>query len=525
LSYGWGHHNDWTRSYHHHSECHTGNVLVFTTHDDIAVWAGGSSRDGGWWKMKPLPDLAMGPDNEVKKGYSRLKVDTKAVNMEGWKCAELLVERKPPAVLEMDFPDYSVPQDCNVLFWETLALDIREQGVKSIHAMCMGGHGRTGIQLACLRWFLATEEERKEWPDAHTLITSIREVYCEKAVEADSQQAYVARMCDIPLGEKLSFHKGYGTVTQSSASKTLGEVTSHNCMLLECDSCDLVMFEDTKINKMKEGDLCYDTDCDGRMIDITDLAIKRGDHAAADGYGICIATLDVTSDISAVTVGHLTTRLMEKHHGKEWEKKLNRLMTSHKKDTVRGTLLRELNRELKEDGLEEANILVCITDVRSDPEIIGKDPIPNTRKWMECGFCDKNTSPDRLTPALKVSKNGIESLTTCCPQCVTESGLEFYDKFVVEDDSNPFLVKVDADDYPEGETDCTASDGLLLQGLSINNWYSVRNLRDDNHLASANMKALKGMIEEDESMITTKVKGKFEKGTWVEEDDDGWPHL
>ena len=50
------------------SECHKGNVLVFTTHDGIEVYAGGSSRSGGWWLMEEIPDLARGPDHEVLKG-------------------------------------------------------------------------------------------------------------------------------------------------------------------------------------------------------------------------------------------------------------------------------------------------------------------------------------------------------------------------------------------------------------------------------------------------------------------------
>ena len=62
------------------TECHWGNPLVFTTHDGIEVYAGGSSRGGGWWRMEPLPDLAMGPDNEVRKGYSSLEVKTKFTN-------------------------------------------------------------------------------------------------------------------------------------------------------------------------------------------------------------------------------------------------------------------------------------------------------------------------------------------------------------------------------------------------------------------------------------------------------------
>ena len=80
--------------------------------------------------MNPLPEFAMGPDSEVKKGYSQLRVDTKGKNMEGWSCIKVIEEKTPPAVLEMDFPDYGVPRDCTVEFWVALAADLRERGIR-----------------------------------------------------------------------------------------------------------------------------------------------------------------------------------------------------------------------------------------------------------------------------------------------------------------------------------------------------------------------------------------------------------
>ena len=184
--------------------------------------------------MRPLPGLAMGPDNEVKKGYSELIVKTKGTNMEGWKSLENLTAKEPPAVLEMDFPDYNVPQDCKEEFWQDIVEDIREREIKVVHVMCMGGHGRTGIQLACLRWFLATEEEREAWPDAHALIMAVRKPYCDKAVEADKQQAYVAQMCGIPNGPMLPFHKGgYTSYSKKTEDKGDKKLSGANIDLLE----------------------------------------------------------------------------------------------------------------------------------------------------------------------------------------------------------------------------------------------------------------------------------------------------
>jgi hypothetical protein len=281
----------------------------------------------------------MGPDNEVKKGYVQLKVDTKAVNMDGWKCLETLAEPEPPAVLEMDFPDYGVPRDCQSDFWAALAIDIREQGVKRIHVMCMGGHGRTGIQLACLRWFLATEKERMEWPDAYTLVMEIREPYCDNAVEADSQQDYVAAMCGIPSGEALSFHKGQ-VYTQTSKNQTKADVelNNHNRLCLECSDCDFIAWEDDNVELLLEDSDCIDKDCKGHLTDVTDDAIRRNSvqDAKVGEYAINLTTLDVCSAANVFTLGTLSKELMVKLHGKEWEKKINLLMNVHKKESVRG---------------------------------------------------------------------------------------------------------------------------------------------------------------------------------------------
>ena len=38
-------------------ECHKGVNLVFTTHDGIEVYAGGSSRSGGWLDYKLLYNI------------------------------------------------------------------------------------------------------------------------------------------------------------------------------------------------------------------------------------------------------------------------------------------------------------------------------------------------------------------------------------------------------------------------------------------------------------------------------------
>ena len=463
------------------TECHWGNPLVFTTHDGIEVYAGGSSRGGGWWKMRPLPDFAMGPDGEVKKGYTALTVKTKAKNMDDWSCMTSLHSRKPNAVLEMDFPDYNVPTDCKEGFWEALAVDIREKGIKTIHCMCMGGHGRTGIQLACLRYHLASEEEREAWEDANALISEIRTNYCNKAVEADSQQEYVANMCDLPEGDRLGFHKGGYSYSSPSKKATL---TGANRDLLECDRCDLVLWEDRKIVNIEDGDLCYDHGCVGEMQDITDIAIQRHTKEDVEHYQICLTSMDACSDVSGFRLGTLSEEVMEQMHGKDWKKILERLMNNSNKTSVRGVLLRQLNKELKNPTAD--NVLVVLSDSCTDPLVedssrpdYSKKFERGGKKWQKCGFCDTNTSPDRLTVAY-VSKEGKEIARRCCPDCMTSSGLELVDRI---ESLSKNLVDVNDKEY------------TLVEGLSPMHAYRVRNLRTS-HTKESDPKSIKeGLVE------------------------------
>ena len=468
------------------TECHWGNPLVFTTHDGIEVYAGGSSRGGGWWKMEQLPDLAMGPDNEVRKGYSSLEVKTKARNMDGWSCLDHLVTREPPAVLEMDFPDYNVPQDCFKSFWESIAIDIREKGIKTIHCMCMGGHGRTGIQLACLRWHLATEEERKAWPDAYTLVMDIRGNYCNSAVEADSQQTYVAEMCGIPRGENLSFHKGYGTYSQSSVTKKKkGEITAHNRGILECNSCDYISYED-KDDDLEEGDFCWDHNCHGKLEDVTAMLVDRTTTKHISSSCLCLTTLDVASELNVMKVGLLSRQLMVDLHGEDWPQVMQKLFNQHKKTTLRGKLLRNLNKALlDEDDDNREDILVCITDTTCD-ERMGEHSKPDyskksdlkftSRGFVECGFCSTKASPNRMTYAHKVkSDNSAGKLTHMCSECAIKVGdMEFEARIEVDGALHmcqPVIGDVDEDDWPRGH---------LEDGISPNYALRLRQRREQN---------------------------------------------
>lgn len=196
------------------SDCHTGHNLIFKTQEGIEVWAGGKNRAGGWHKMSPSPQLAMGPSETLASWGMKDKTEVP----EGWSCEQHLTNITPPHMLSLDWPDFSIP-NVSKYFWYAVIDDIREFDIKTISTQCAGGHGRTGVQLAILAYLLGTDDERAAWPDAGVLIDWVREQHCTHAVEAKSQQQYIADVCDIPYGEdkmhtkpaaSYSWSGGYG---------------------------------------------------------------------------------------------------------------------------------------------------------------------------------------------------------------------------------------------------------------------------------------------------------------------------
>lgn len=178
--------------------CHHGNVLVFEC-DDVKVYAGGTNRDGGWTRMNPYPDLALGPIGVIASASSR------DVLPKGWSCTEKVGGGNLPVVMEIDWPDYNVPKNLGKDFWYALVDDIKDKGIKSVSTQCMGGHGRTGVQLAILLHLMSKEHE---WADAYELIEYVRKAYCDHAVEAKCQQEYIADICDLPVGKSAIAIKG-----------------------------------------------------------------------------------------------------------------------------------------------------------------------------------------------------------------------------------------------------------------------------------------------------------------------------
>ena len=184
-------------------DCHTGNPLVFDT-GKVKVYAGGTNRNGGWHVMDPAPDLAMGPIGVVvsPKGRDVLPI--------AWDCTNPTIGGNTTE-LALDWHDNNVPKNLGKGFWLALVNDIEEKGIQSISCQCLGGHGRTGVQLCILAHYLIPKEQHT-WEDASTLIKHIRGLFCEHAVEAKAQEQYIAEVCDIPLGEStitITENKGW----------------------------------------------------------------------------------------------------------------------------------------------------------------------------------------------------------------------------------------------------------------------------------------------------------------------------
>lgn len=181
--------NDWMNGMHSKVGCHTGNPVVFEAMG-VAVHGGGHSRNGGWHRMSPAPDLAMGPAQVMDRGKSTVVPD-------GFSCASHV--GGGTHIISIDWPDFDIPQDIGREWWLALVDDIKRLGIKTVSTQCVGGHGRTGVQLAILAHLMGGTKQ----DDAAQLITWVRDNYCHHAVETSAQQAYVAECCDIPVGAPL----------------------------------------------------------------------------------------------------------------------------------------------------------------------------------------------------------------------------------------------------------------------------------------------------------------------------------
>lgn len=74
---------------------------------------------------------------------------------------------------------------------------------KNIHMGCIGGHGRTGMVMSALIKYICDVDDATTW---------VRENYCKKAVESQSQVMYLHKHFGI---KKVEASKGYTLSTKS----------------------------------------------------------------------------------------------------------------------------------------------------------------------------------------------------------------------------------------------------------------------------------------------------------------------
>ena len=203
--------------------CHTGNPLVFEA-QGIKVYAGGNTRQGGWQNWKGgNPDVAIGPEGVI---HTR---KTRDVFPDGWACSTKLEKQNTPKLVVIDWPDYGIPSNITHEFWPTLVEDFKVNDVKTVLCSCMGGHGRTGVQLSILAHLMIPESNRT-WKDASELVLYIRDSYCNNAVEGINQQKYIADVLNIPVGESL--------FVESKPSKIQWDSNDMDDLLSELDESD-----------------------------------------------------------------------------------------------------------------------------------------------------------------------------------------------------------------------------------------------------------------------------------------------
>lgn len=432
-------------------ECHTGNILVFTTHDGIEVYAGGSSRNGGWWLMNPVPDLAMGPDNEVLKGMPS-KYATRGLDADRWPCMDKIMTVEPKNILAIDFPDYKVPQDLDREFWLELRKNIRKNKIKTIHCMCMGGHGRTGVQLAILRYLLASDKEREAWKDSNELIMAIRTPYCHKAVESKAQQEYVASVTELPDGDALPFHKYQGATNYPKYSV---KKTNFNIKMVECTVCDFVSWEETE-GMIEVGEWCFDMKCQGKLVDVSPYVIKRDKASIVNDACLCLNCLQPISDIQIMAVNHLSPGLMEMMHGGDWVELLTSQIALNSGNTCKGALLRVLAKTIIKQDMPEDIVVVDSCNLCSI-NMKDNNDAPDYEKGdkgfvchIKCDYCFKKVNPHILTMAKDINNN---TTLKACPECINANGQH---KFFFTNN----LKKID---------------GQVVDGVSPQHWLRLTN--------------------------------------------------
>jgi hypothetical protein len=129
-----------------------------------------------------------------------------------------LVKPAFPAVIDIMWDDFGVPF-LDKAWWQLLYETIKSWPErKDVVIHCLGGHGRTGTALAILAGLNGD-------PDP---VKMLREVYCKKIVESQSQIAYIEKMTGLDLSKTepydimLRAPIGYRTVGAKGSNHIMG---------------------------------------------------------------------------------------------------------------------------------------------------------------------------------------------------------------------------------------------------------------------------------------------------------------
>ncbi len=114
-----------------------------------------------------------------------------------------------------DIPNMGVPKDNDafddMIFW--LGTQAVKEAAK-VHVGCIGGHGRTGMVLAAMVRTVGGIEDATAY---------VREHYCEKAVETDTQIGYLYNQFDIaPVAPRYST-KDLKAMSRPKSLSTIGD--------------------------------------------------------------------------------------------------------------------------------------------------------------------------------------------------------------------------------------------------------------------------------------------------------------
>ena len=97
-----------------------------------------------------------------------------------------ITNRLTPTFLTMDIMDGGVPA-VGSHFWKSLVTDLRDKQL-NVAVYCRGGHGRTGVVLACLAWFAGMVREHGD------IVQFVRNCYCIDAIETMAQINYLKQL-------------------------------------------------------------------------------------------------------------------------------------------------------------------------------------------------------------------------------------------------------------------------------------------------------------------------------------------